>query len=403
MENMRKVYAFLKTTAMKKILLTMTSFVLLMIGCSKNDDNNNNNNNNNNIQPGEYPTDSVEPQGAISGLFTINGNGDQVYFSQGNLQYKPSTNTWRFAENQWDLCGNDFDHYVSGHSPQIDSIFHFGNVLGGSNFSLDWSLWYEEIGSYGAIYPTQSKNEWIDAFGWGTSGWPCNLYYQPWESRPFVDDDNVNSGFGLVEESVSYDDIIAHSDSYGPPVSDQDMTGYYADCDWGVYNAISNGGNRKNMWRTLTRGEWDYLLNFRYTSSGIRFAAARISDVLGVIVLPDNWEAIYYPLKSVNRFEDNNHGVYSRNWLDYSEWNILEEHGAVFLPLNMYRWVPSSNGYGDVYLYGSYERGSTDYWTASADGNNRAYTLINVICSIPSNSKYRAYKKEVRLVCPVQK
>ncbi len=277
--------------------------------------------------------------------------------------------------------------------------------MGGSNFFLYRRLWYGEDGFFGAIYPTQSKNEWIDAFGWGTSGWQCNLYYQPWESRPFVDDDNVNSGFGLVEESVSSSshDIRDYSDSYGPPVSDQDMAGYYADCDWGVYNAISNGGNRKNMWRTLTRGEWDYLLNFRYTSSGIRFAAARISDVLGIILLPDNWEAIYYPLTFVNRFDDNYYKIYNKNWLNYSDWNILEEHGAVFLPLNIHRWLPGSNGSIGDYLYGSYGYGSIDYWTASADGSDRAYTFINALNSHLGGRQYRAYKKEVRLVCPVQK
>ncbi len=178
------------------------------------------------------------------------------------------------------------------------------------------------------------------------------------------------------------------------------MTGYYADCDWGVYNAISNGGNRKNMWRTLTKGEWDYLLNFRYTSSGIRFAAARISDVLGVIVLPDNWEAIYYPLKSVNIYEYN-YDIYNKNWLDYSDWNILEEHGAVFLPLNIHRWLPSSNGSIHMYLYERFR--GIDYWTASADENNCAYTFTYVLNPSLGGKWYRAYKKEVRLVCPVQK
>ena len=46
------------------------------------------------------------PVGAINGLFTINSSGDQVYFSQGNLQYQASTDTWRFAENQYDIIGN---------------------------------------------------------------------------------------------------------------------------------------------------------------------------------------------------------------------------------------------------------------------------------------------------------
>ncbi len=47
------------------------------------------------------------PTGAINGKFTINGNGDQVYFSQGNLQYIGSASTpyWKFAEYQWDYLG----------------------------------------------------------------------------------------------------------------------------------------------------------------------------------------------------------------------------------------------------------------------------------------------------------
>ena len=47
------------------------------------------------------------PEGAINSLFTINADGDQVYFSQGNLQYQASTNTWRFATNQYDYIGSD--------------------------------------------------------------------------------------------------------------------------------------------------------------------------------------------------------------------------------------------------------------------------------------------------------
>lgn len=81
------------------------------------------------------------PEGAINGLFTINSNGDQVYFSQGNLQYQASTNTWRFAENQWDYVG-------------------FGNA----NISSTY-------------------DGWIDLLGWGTSGYNHGANcYQPWST-----------------------------------------------------------------------------------------------------------------------------------------------------------------------------------------------------------------------------
>lgn len=46
-------------------------------------------------------------EGALAGKFTINANGDQVVFSQGNLQWQSSTRTYRFATNQWDTIGAD--------------------------------------------------------------------------------------------------------------------------------------------------------------------------------------------------------------------------------------------------------------------------------------------------------
>ena len=75
-------------------------------------------------------------------IILINSNGDKVYLSQGNLQYKASSNTWRFAPNQWD--------YVGGTTSE--GIF-WGNVSGSSNNNIS---------------PTYSG--WIDLFGWGTNG-----------------------------------------------------------------------------------------------------------------------------------------------------------------------------------------------------------------------------------------
>ena len=82
------------------------------------------------------------PPGIIDGLFTINDRGNQVYFSQGNLQYQASTNTWRFATNQWDYVGD-----------------------GNENISSSYSGW-------------------IDLFGWGTSGYNHGATcYQPWSTN----------------------------------------------------------------------------------------------------------------------------------------------------------------------------------------------------------------------------
>lgn len=174
--------------------------------------------------------------GAINGKFTINANGDQVYFSQGNLQYIGSAATpyWKFAENQWD---------------------YFGTTTG-----------------------QNSDNEYVDRdlFGWGTSGYNHGaVCYQPWHTSP-----------------VSNNYYVYGSNTYNL----YDQTGH---ADWG-FNSIYNGGNQQNQWRTLTRNEWNYLFNSRNTRSGVRYAKAVVNNVNGVILLPDNWGTSNFALNNAN-------------------------------------------------------------------------------------------------------
>lgn len=73
--------------------------------------------------------------------FTINADGNQVYFSLGNLQYQATTSTWRFAEHQYDYIGNDNKNIANNYSG------------------------------------------WIDLFGWGTSGYKHGaVAYQPYST-----------------------------------------------------------------------------------------------------------------------------------------------------------------------------------------------------------------------------
>ena len=75
------------------------------------------------------------PEGALSGKFTINASGDQVYFSQGNLKY--SNGTWSFHTNQYDMC-------------------------------------FTSTGNVGAYYTSSGT---FDLFGWGTSGYDDKYPY----------------------------------------------------------------------------------------------------------------------------------------------------------------------------------------------------------------------------------
>ena len=249
------------------------------------------------------------PEGAVNGLFTINENGEQVYFSQGNLQYQPSTNTWRFAENQFDLLI----------TPD------------------DLTSWYEEHQMAAADVSEQYTSiydGWIDLFGWGTSGWhdnndPNNIYYQPWSTYAGVFDCTYNIR------------------GYGPSTNmpSPHLTGSSANYDWGVFNAISNGGGTPGIWRTMTIDEWNYVFYMRTTVSGIHFAMACINSVNGIILLPDNWNSDCFPLNNTDQKVD-----YSSNVIGYTTWtDVLQANGAVFLPASGCRastWVENAGTSG---------------------------------------------------------
>ena len=83
----------------------------------------------------DNPTD---PSAGI-GVFSVSAD-KQVTFSKGNLQYTQSTDTWSFAENQWEVIGTD-------------------NVTGGSVSSSEYS---DE--KYGDALADK-----VDLFGWSTS------------------------------------------------------------------------------------------------------------------------------------------------------------------------------------------------------------------------------------------
>ena len=232
---------------------------------------------------------AVWAQGVLPEAFSVS-DYRQVRFSKGNLQYKASSNQWRFALHQWD--------YVGDANANISS----------------------------------SYNGWIDLFGWATSGYNHGaIDYQPWS------------------QSWSWENNLGwHNRAYGEcGYNLYDQTGQ---ADWG-YNAISNGGNTTNTWRTLTADEWWYLLFTRNTESGIRYAKATVNDVSGLVLLPDNWDPTYYALNHTN---DPGSG-FVNNIISTTQWRVLEQYGAVFLPAAGFRYGTELNNVG--------EKGS--YWSAS--------------------------------------
>ncbi len=280
--------------------------------------------------------------GALNGVFSVSQN-TQVCFSKGNLQYKASTNTWRFALNQWDYVGGTI----------VDTGIEHGNVYDNgvkSNNNLISSTY----------------DGWIDLFGWGTSGYNHGaVNYQPWA---------IESDWGSFMNSTNY---YAYGDV------NNDLNSNSGQADWG-YNAISNGGDQENQWRTLTKDEWVYLINTRSTPSGIRFVHATVNGVIGLILLPDNWDSSIYTLNDINNGEAN--ASAESNVLNVAQWNVLEDNGAVFLPKNGYLWMDT------------YSENEFNYWS-STHYNGDAYTFTyNEFVFQSDASWFRAVGMGVRLV-----
>ena len=271
----------------------------------------------------EPPTPPVGiPEGAINGLFTINENGDQVYFSKGNLQYIGSANMsyWKFADNQWD---------------------NFGSRTGQGS---------------------DNENVDRDLFGWGTSGYNHGaVCYQPWST------------------STNNNDYFAYGDA------SYHLYNQNGQADWG-YNSISNGGNQSNQWRTLKREEWEFVINNRVTPSGVNYAKAKLNNVNGIILLPDNWNVSSFALSNTN----SEIASFNDNIITSSQWNTLEQFGVVFLPAGGYRSGTSIISEGGT--NGNY-RSST-----CGSGGDASYFTFDNTYVYPQHEDSRHYGFSVRLV-----
>ena len=275
-------------------------------------------------------------EGAVNGLFSVSET-KQVLFSKGNLQYQASTNIWRFAENQWDFIGGLWNGVP------------YGTISGSSNNDI-----------------SSTYSGWIDLFGWGTSGYNHNnACYQPWAVSLIASDfyaygeafDNLYDGTGTIKGKA----------------------------DWGC-NSIINGGNQTDMWRTLTREEWVYLFDLRSTFSGIRYVKARVNEVNGVILFPDNWNPTIYTLNNANT----PNASYGDNDMTNNTWiSLFETNGAVFLS--------AAGSRCDRTLFMLNSNGS--YW-CSSNGNEQFANCVtftdNNILLYNNNGKYNG--SAVRLV-----
>ena len=108
----------------------------------------------------------------------------------------------------------------------------------------------------------------------------------------------------------------------------------------------------------------------------------------GVILLPDDWNSSYYSLRNTNTYD----ASYSSNTISASQWNILEQHGAVFLPAAGRR---NGTNVNDVSSRGGYWSATHNY--DSNDANQGVYFIDSSLSTGAENN--RNIGQSVRLVC----
>ena len=167
--------------------------------------------------------------------------------------------------------------------------------------------------------------------------------------------------------------------------------------DWGT-NAITNGGNEANAWRTLTKDEWVYLFYTR-TSAATLFGLGSVNGVNGTILLPDDWTlpaGASFTASTTqgladqgSKFYNSSENNFFHNTYTVEQWSVMEAAGAVFLPA-------AGDRYGtDVRSVGS----SGYFWSATLESTNFAYTLyFNPIFLNPQDEYRRPNGLSVRLV-----
>ncbi len=272
---------------MKKIFFLMLSASLLLLAaCSKDEDTI--------VQQEDKMLVTNEGVSLGDPCFSVSST-KKVVFSPGNLQYNASTNTWRFAEHQWDVVGSD-------------------------NESI-----------------SASYDGWIDLFGWGTGNNPT-MY------------SGINSDY--TKNVVIWDTNVSGIKKLG------------------------------DGWFTLSKSEWEYLLN----RSG-KSALATIGTVTGLVLLPNS-----FIMPAGCSFTSGYGSAFTTNIYSFEQWAKMENAGAVFLPAAGRRdeqeviVVGSTGAYWSSEKYNASTASSFNFSKTSVKVGNTAFYYGQCVRLVRENS-----------------
>lgn len=273
----------------------------------------------------DFETSSTLIDGELPGLFSINPT-TQVRFSRGNLQYKACTATAH------DLV----------HSTAEDNNTGEGDPWNYGEWRFAPNQWDRMFSTGVTANNSESSTEWIDLLRWGSSGYMGHYPYYLGAAPATIEGNNY---------------------------------------DWGVFNAISFGGNEPGLWRTLTKGEFEYILNSRGSNKWVR---ACVHGVNGIILQPDAWIGST-PSVSISWNSS------SQTWTAVSDddWRTLEDAGAVFLPVTG-RLGNTSNSVNQTSW--------ANYWTATNSSTTNAFYIQIKPAQLATANQDKKYGCAVRLV-----
>ena len=123
-----------------------------------------------------YRIEYLAPEQCLPGCFSV-GEGKYVFFSKGNLQYRPMDGSWRIAPQQYHSCfgkdgtvvGENYSKWMG--DDKWTDIFRWGAVMEGGNPSLtirngDYDAFVDDDGkmkgvcAYGAEWTLLDNAEW---------------------------------------------------------------------------------------------------------------------------------------------------------------------------------------------------------------------------------------------------
>ena len=293
-------------------------------------------------------TPAQRPDGALDAVYSIS-NLKKVYFSRGNLRYKIANGgSFEFAVDQYHILGDNFSDLAAGTLPDE-----------------------------------------VELFGWGTSGYHDANDLYTIQRYPYSMDAHNPSG-------TTYNYY-----GYGPSINN--TTGV----DLSSNPSYDWGSQMDGNWRTLTKDEWDHLLNHRYTVSTDSYRKACVylstgETITGIVIFPDNFnlqDQICFPAPG---FDDGR--LTDLNYLYHINASDLDLYNIVFLPMTGTRkttynatTMVNKNTYTATGFY---------YWTASATYTGTSLTPTNKNASALTlaggfGQVARCYGSAVRLVSDI--